>query len=163
MGTMEVYVNSEGRAVIECPHCKNARTFHVDKFKEAKRKVKVRCGCHTEFYVSLEFGKTVYKEDDIRGYFTKFDDISDWEKMLITDLSETGVGFVAPTGHRLKGGDKLKVKFCLLNGPRRSLVEKDAVVRWVAGGNTGCQFSKPLGWGDSPDHPLHAYLVASSH
>lgn len=163
MGTVDVYVNSDGEALIECPHCKNARTFNVAKFKGVKKKLKVRCRCQTDFYVSIEFGKTVCNEDDIRGYFTTFVDICDWEKMLITDLSATGVGFVTPTEHRLKGGDKLKVKFCLLNGPTRCIVEKDAVVRWVSDGNTGCQFSKPLGWGDSPDHPLHAYLMASSH
>jgi len=163
MGTVEVYINSEGKAVIECPNCKNARTFDVTILKGTQRKVKVRCGCQTDFYISLEFGKPVWKEDNIRGYFTKFADICHWEKMLITDLSPAGVGFVAPTGHYLNGGDKLKVRWCLLNGATRSIVEKDAVVRWVADGNTGCQFSEPLGWGDSPDHPLHAYLMESSH
>ena len=162
MKIIKLYVNSEGKAAIECPHCKNARTLHVGKFKGTKRRVKIRCRCQTEFYVSLEFRNATRKEANIRGFYAKLADICKWEKMLVADLSITGVGFLASTVHNLKEGDQVKTRFCL-NGSSRSIVEKDAVVRWVADGNIGCEFTEPIAWGDSPDRPLHMYLMECSH
>jgi hypothetical protein len=135
----KIYVNAEDTAEIECPHCKTVRTLHVKKFKGAKRKVKMRCRCHSGFHVSFEFRKAQRRESDIKGYYAEFPNVDKWRRMLITNISVTGVGLLTHAMHGLSRGNQLRVRFTT-NGARRHVVEKDAVVRWVADGNIGCEF-----------------------
>jgi hypothetical protein len=159
----KVYVNPDESAVIECPHCGASGTRYVGRFKGTKRKVKIRCKCQSAFYVWFEFRKAKRKETDIQGYFTKLPDVDNWKKMLMTNVSVAGVGLLTHAMHDVAPGDQLKVKFTLnlKAAGIRALVEKEAVVRWVAEGNIGCEFREPAGYQNKYEHsPLHFYLMA---
>jgi len=159
MELVEVYVNPEDAAVIACPHCGAAVTRYVGKFKGAKRLVKIRCKCQSDFRVSFEFRKARRKETYIQGYYATLADVDNWRKMLITNVSVAGVGLLASTVHNMSEGDQLTVRFSM-NGVTRSIVEKDAIVRWVVDGNIGCEFTEPVGFRDTcQDGSLNFFLM----
>jgi hypothetical protein len=160
MKIRRVYVNpDDSTAVLECPHCGTARTRHVGKFKGSRRLVKIRCSCKSDFHVSFEFRKTRRKETNIQGYYARLPGVDQWEKMLITNISVAGIGLLTHNIDNVNIGDQLKVRFSL-NRVRRSIVKKDAVVRWVADGNIGCEFTEPVGCDNTyEDAPLTCYLM----
>ena len=145
MEILKVHVNrDDDTALLECPQCGTAKSGYVGKFKGAKRTAKVRCRCQAGFHVSFEFRQAPRKETNIQGFYAKRADAHDWKKMLVTNISVAGIGLLTYTMHSLSKGDQLRVRFNL-NGVRQSIVEKDAVVRWVADGNIGCEFTEAVG------------------
>ncbi len=163
MGSLEsikIYVNPDESAVIECPHCRATKTLYVGKFRGVKRKVKIGCKCHSAFHVWFEFRKARRKETNIQGFFTKLSDANNWRKMLITNVSLAGVGLLTQATHDMSTGDQVKVRFGLNGGGRCAIVEQEAVIRWVAQGNMGCEFREPVGYENTYEHaPLHFYLM----
>lgn len=159
METKRTYVNRYDKVEIECPHCGISGTQYVGKFKGPKRNVKIRCKCRSHFSVLFEFRKAPRQETDIQGYYARSPEGDEWKKMLVTNISVGGVGLLTHAMHDLTIGDQLKVRFSL-NSVRRSLVEKDAVVRWVSDGNIGCEFREPVEYHNGYEHaPVNAYLM----
>lgn len=61
--------------------------------------------------------------------------------MQVKDISRTGIGFVIPTGHSFRPGDKLELVFAL-DDEEHSRIERTAFVRRLAEGNyLGCEFT----------------------
>ncbi len=157
--TEKVYVNLEDTtAVIKCPTCGTAKTRYVGKFRGSRRSVKVRCQCQSIFRVSFEFRRTFRKGTNLPGFYTQLPEADEWSKMLVTDISITGIGFSSFSAPNLTEGDELKVRFTLDDG-RRSQIEKKAVVRWVNDTNVGCQFMRSVGYDERYDTALNFYLM----
>jgi len=137
-----VYVNPKDEtAVLKCPNCGAARTQQVGRFKGSRRTVKTRCRCKTDFRTSFEFRKAQRKETNILGYFATLPEGEDWRKMLVTSISLGGIGLLAQSTHALAKGDVLRVRFSLKDRNRRSIIERDAVVRWTDSIHVGCEFT----------------------
>ncbi len=159
METEKAQVNRYDKVEIKCPQCGTTGTQYVGKFRGPKRNVKIRCKCQSHFRVSFEFRKAPRQETDIQGYYATLSHGDEWKKMLVTNISVGGVGLLTHAMHELNIGDQLKVRFSL-NAVRRSLVEKDAVVRWVADGNIGCEFREPVEYHNGYEHvPVHLYQM----
>lgn len=143
-----IRVGANGIAVIECPHCRNAVSRDVGNFKGLKRNVKVKCKCKSAFRVSFEFRKARREGTSLQGFYAKHTDADDWTRMVIISISIAGVRFLTHTAHNLWVGDQLRVRFNL-SDEARSLVERDAVVKWVSDENVGCAFTQPIGHDDT--------------
>ncbi len=154
----KVYVNPDNSAVVECPYCGTATTRSVGKFRGVQRSVKVRCSCKSAFRVQFEFRKAHRKEMHLQGYYAKLPQGGEWRKMLITNISVSGIGLLTQSIEHLSRGDELKVRFNL-DDERRSRVEKGAIVRWVADGNIGCEFIDSVGFDSTYDTALNFYLM----
>ena len=140
----KIYVGAHNIAVIECPHCGNAKTVHAEKFRGSRRRVKIRCRCQSTFHVSFEFRKARRKETNLQGYYARLPGGKEWVKVVVTNISMEGIRFLTHATDTLRAGDQLNIRFNL-NNEARSLVEKDAVVIWVADGDVGCRFTEPIG------------------
>jgi hypothetical protein len=152
----KIFVNPEdNKAVLKCPHCSATKTRHVGKFKGGKRRIKIRCACQSVFAVLFEFRKAPRKEVDLRGKYAKLPEDEGWRDMLVTNVSAAGMGLLLQSTHNLRKGDKLKVRF-KLDDRGRSMVEKKAVVRWVAAIHVGCEFTQSVDYGDEA---LSSYLA----
>ena len=143
METRKTFVNRYDKVEITCPQCGNSGTHYVGRFKGPKRTVKIRCKCGSHFSISFEFRRSPRQETDIQGYYARLPHGDEWKKMLVTNISVGGVGLLTHAMHNLSIGDQLKVRFSM-NGARRALVERDAVVRWISDGNLGCEFREPV-------------------
>jgi hypothetical protein len=141
MEMQHVYVNpGDETSVIKCSSCGMARTRYVGKFKGSKRRVRIRCGCQQTFSVVFEFRRSKRKETNIVGHYAKLPEDEQWQKMLVTNISPGGIGLLAQSTHHLSKGDLLKVKFSLKDSLQRSMIEREAVVRWANNIHVGCEF-----------------------
>jgi hypothetical protein len=159
MNTQKVYVNpDDNTAILECPHCGTARTRSVGKYKGGKRKVRVRCTCQSAFHVSFEFRRAHRKETNVQGYYARLPEGGDWRKMLVTDISLTGIGLLAYNVDSFNAGDELRLRFNL-DDKKRSRIEKEAVVRWVKDTNMGCEFITSVSYDETSDRALNFFLM----
>ena len=138
-----------------CPHCGFSRSVNAAKFKDRRDPVKIRCKCQSAFSVFFEFRRAYRKETHLRGKYSKLPVCEEWGRMVVKNISLTGIGFATFTMPNLKKGDEGTVKFTL-DDKRRSDVEKDAVVRVVKDNYLGCEFMEPVGF---QDKALGFYLM----
>jgi hypothetical protein len=150
----KVYVNEDNTALLVCPHCGTRRTVNVAKYKGHRDPLKVRCTCRTAFLVFLEFRRAYRKETYLHGNCAKFPTCKEWSKMVVRNVSLTGVGFTTLTSHNLRKDDELKAKFTL-DDKRRSEIEKKVVVRVVKDKYIGCEFTDRIQF----DKVLGFYLM----
>ena len=150
METQRVFVNpSDDTTEIKCSHCGAASIKNVGKFKGTRRRIKVKCKCQEVFAVQFEFRKETRKDTDIVGHYARLPEQEGWRQMLVTNLSQSGIGFLTQSMHNLSAGDRLKIRFNLIDQARRSIIEKEAVVRWVRDIHIGCQFMTSFGRDES--------------
>jgi len=135
----KVYVNQDNIAVIKCPACEQIKTSNVDQFKGTRHVLNVKCSCQEVFMVSLEFRKAYRKEIKFSGNYTLLPEQIHSGRMMIQNISKTGVGMQVLGVHRLAVGQKLRVTFNL-DDKHNSLVDKKVVVRLVEGSYVGCEF-----------------------
>ena len=109
MEIQKVYIGRDNTAVIVCHHCGFSKRVNVVKFKGRKDPVKIRCKCQSAFSVLFEFRMAYRKEIHIEGKYGKLPVCKDWGRMLVKNISMTGIGFVTLIMHDLKKGDKVKV------------------------------------------------------
>lgn len=133
----KVHVDRDDKGIVECPYCLSSRIVDATRFRN--REVKVRCICRKTFSVSFEWRGSFRKEVYFDGYYSKLSARKEWHRMLVKNISETGIGLTTPTDN-LREGDKVKVKF-MKGDTKTSEIEKTAIVRRVAKDNyVGCEF-----------------------
>jgi len=159
MQTEKVYVNlDDDTAMLKCPKCGTAKIGYVGKYKGSKRSVKVRCRCQSAFDVLFEFRRAHRKDTNIQGYYAKLAEGEDWRKIVVTNISLTGIGLLSNGMHNLNMGDELKLRFNL-DDPRRSKIEKEAVVKWAEDVHIGCEFIMSVSYDETSDKALDFYLM----
>jgi len=139
--TRKVHVGKDGMALLECPFCQASRIVDAARFRNREDALKVKCICRKTFSVSFEWRGSLRKATYFEGYYSKLPARKEWHRMLVKDISETGIGLTTLTAHNLREGDKVKVKF--MKGDRKlSEIEITAIVRRVVKDNyVGCEFS----------------------
>ena len=135
----KVYVNQEGVAVLKCPFCEAVKTTTVEKFKGSRHVLKVKCTCQKAFMVELEFRKAYRKDIKLAGEFVHLPTRNARGKMLVINISKTGIGFQVLGAVNVREGNDLQVKFNL-DDKHHSLIEKRVVVRLVKNNYIGCEF-----------------------
>jgi hypothetical protein len=151
----KVYVNQEGVAVIKCPACELVKTTKVVNFKGSKHVLKVRCTCKNVFQVHLEFRKAWRKEIKLPGDYVLLPEKIHRGRMMVSNISKTGIGLQVVGANRLQAGEKLQVSF-ILDDTHGSKIDKKVVIRMVKGTYIGCEFLEA-----SPhDRALGFYMMA---
>ena len=143
MKIMKVFVNQDDKALLLCPHCGTRRKVNVEKFKNRKEPLKVRCRCQSAFNVQLESRRSSRKETYSQGYYRKLPEDNEWGKILIRNVSRLGIGFVTLTTHNVKSGDQIRITLTSDN-VNQGDIDKDATVKFVKDKYLGCEFTEPL-------------------
>lgn len=169
--TKKVSINSDNKAVFVCPECKTEKTVDVSKYENIDKAVtvKVKCKCKHTYTVVMEKRERLRKETELYGVYTKLGPETDGQKGLLTikDVSRSGLKSelsilrLKIKQHDLSGiedkgdilnfeiqnpdvdldvGDKLLVEFHLDDG-QRSLIKKEAIIRWINMPHIGVEFS----------------------
>ena len=150
----KVYVSKDNHAVITCPECDRVKTTQVERFRGARHVIRARCGCGHVFNVSLEFRKAYRKEIKLAGDFLYLPQARSGGKMMVTNISMSGLGARVTGNHNLKPGVEIEVRFNL-DDANSSEIRKRAVVRLVNGSYSGCEFLDK----DNCDKALGFYLM----
>jgi c-di-GMP-binding flagellar brake protein YcgR len=148
-----VYVRPDNSATVTCPHCGVHYKVNAGKVKTRGHRSQLRCKCGDSYSVFFEFRENPRRELHVEGYYRPTREAyirgtartgptsESLVRMLVQDISKTGIGFVVPTGHELKVGDRMEIMFTL-DDPEQSRVEREAVVRRLAEDNyLGCEFT----------------------
>ena len=149
----ESNVRGDNSATVICPQCGVRRKLNAGKVTTRGRSYKLRCQCGHAFSVFFEFRENPRRDHCIEGFYRPIREVyvrgnlrpipisEGFSKMLVKNISRNGIGFVVPTGHKLKIGDKVELMFTL-DDTEGSHVERIAVVRRVFEGNyLGCEFT----------------------
>ena len=154
METQIIRLGPDNMAVLKCPDCGGVRTINAAKLDNPRGPLKARCKCGAVFRILFEVRKAYRKETRLHGNYIKDSPGHEQGKIIVRDISGSGIGFTTLTKHNLKQGDKVKLKFTL-DDKRRSAIEKDGVVKVVNDKSIGCQFTDS----DQQDDPLGFYLM----
>ena len=148
-----VHVNLHNSATVICPHCEIRYTVNAGKVTTRGRRYKLRCKCGQSLSVFFEFRENPRRELYVDGYYRLIREVyvrgtvrtdatsEGFVRVLVQNISRTGIGFIVPTGHELKVEDRLEIMFTL-DDAERSRIERNAIVRRIAEGNyLGCEFT----------------------
>ena len=137
---------------IKCPDCNFFKSFPVQKLKEFKKAVKVKCKCGNLFAAKIEFRRRFRKKTLLDGLYCDlvlagsekwkaYSQDTTRKNCHIVDISIDGVGIVSQTPHTISEGDKLRLRFELDPGSAPSPgIELNIIVRHVQGDSIGCEF-----------------------
>jgi len=154
----KLYVATDGTVTFICPKCGAVRKESVQLYKERKDPIKIICPCSNIYEVELDFRKFYRKSTHIYGVYLQSTQFSDWEKMVVKNLSMRGCGFETWKTPTLVPGEEIKLEF-VLDVPWRPKIKKKAIVREVRGLYIGCQFTDLPG---AYDAELGFYLRKTS-
>ena len=137
----KVYVDHTNRVKIICPKCGLEKNKNVFKFKNSHKKLKANCKCGEVFRLALDFRKYFRKNAQLIGeYFVKGKD--EKRKILIENVSKTGIKFATLKPHNFSKGDLVELKITL-DTPMIMEVRTRVKILWIIDRNVGGQFNDP--------------------
>ena len=139
MEPQKAFVREDGTTVLKCPFCRHARTVSVQKIKDKKKVIKVKCSCQKSYSVSLELRKLYRKNASLNGKYVNLSQNNESGMMIVKDVSMGGIGFDAVGGSSIAKGHELEVTFTL-DDAHSSVIKKQVVVRIVRNKFVGCEF-----------------------
>ena len=139
----KAFVREDGTTVVKCPFCSHARTVSVQRFKEKKKVIKVKCSCRESYRVSLELRKMYRRSTNLKGSYINTSLNNEIGMMIVKDVSMGGIGFEAIGGNRIEKEHELDVTFTL-DDTHSSVIKKQVVVRIVSANYVGCEFIHAL-------------------
>ena len=154
METQKAFVREDGSTVLKCPFCRHARTVSVQKIKDKKKVIKVKCSCQKSYSVSLELRKLYRKSTALNGKYVNLSQNNESGMMIVKDVSMGGIGFEAVGASSIKVEQELEVTFTL-DDTHASVIKKMVVARIVRDKFVGCEFVHAHGY----DKALGFYLM----
>jgi hypothetical protein len=139
MERQKAFVRENGTTVLKCPYCGHARTVSVQKFKEIKKVINVKCSCQKSYSVNLELRKMYRKSTNLKGSYINLSLDNEIGMMIVKDISMGGIGFEAVGGNRIEKDHDLLVTFTL-DDTQSSVIKKQVVVRIAKDNYVGCEF-----------------------
>ena len=139
MEPQKTFVREDGTTVLKCPFCRHARTVSVQKIKDKKKVIKIKCSCQKSYSVSLELRKLYRKTVSLNGKYVNLSQNNESGMMIVKDVSMGGIGFDTVGGSSIAKGHELELTFTL-DDTHSSVIKKQVVVRIVRDKFVGCEF-----------------------
>lgn len=134
MDVERFYVERDNTVEIRCPYCRTTRTVHIEKFKNPKKILKVKCLCKKIFNVVLEFRKMKRKETKLKGRYVNQSCDNDVGGIFVNNISLTGVGFYTVSSNKIEKNNILNVQY-RIDDAQKTFISRKVIVRRVVKGN----------------------------
>ena len=135
----KVYLNKNKEGHFNCGQCGKAQKLSA-KDSESHIEKGVDCSCTSVTDVHLEQRQHFRKDVEFIGTFEKiYPDSSEMGKIIVEDISHTGMKFKTVTRNHLKKDDVIQIRFAL-KGNHNSIIAENGVVRFVNGFYVGIEF-----------------------
>lgn len=129
------YVDNAGLTVLRCPNCGTSKTIDTNNKNFAFKRFKAKCKCGASIRGRFEFRKYYRKYVELTGsYRDRKTGIKG--KIVVENISLSGVGFRCLRKHDFQKGDQLELNFNLDN-PAKSAVKLWVEVQRVRDGLVG--------------------------
>lgn len=149
----KIFVSDDNMATILCPSCSKYSRINVDRFRNKKSEINIKCTCQVLFKVRLEFRKNYRKETNLPGEYISRKDARRM-RIIIKNISMRGVGFATTEEHNLVLEDVLKINF-RLDDKCHTEINRDVTVRFLKDRYVGTEFLYP----SQEDKDLGFYLM----
>ena len=135
----KIFVNSDLKATLSCPHCGVSKQTDVSKFMKHKTQVrlKYKCTCKKAVSVILERRRSRRKSVQLKGFY---DDDSGKSPLLIENISKHGVKIKLINAASLKIDQHIMLEFTL-DDPNASKVKREVRIKNIfSRASIGCEF-----------------------
>ncbi len=137
------FINNENIATFKCPECHTARAVDVSRYKKNETVVKVKCNCNKcghSHTVLLERRVYVRNGTHFPGvFYSDSDGRKNKGRIIVTDLSRSGLKFKLNSEQDFKIGEVILVEF-ELDDPAESMIRREVIIRNIFGLNIGAEF-----------------------
>jgi transcription elongation factor Elf1 len=154
MKSQKVFVREDGTTVLKCPSCSHSRIVSVQKIKDKKKVIKVKCSCKESYSVGLELRKLYRKGTNLNGRYENLSQNNESGRMIVKDVSMGGIGFEAVEKSHIEKENEFEVTFTL-DDTHASVIKKQVVIRMVRDKFVGCEYVQPHEY----DKALGYYLL----
>jgi hypothetical protein len=135
----KVYLNKNKEGHFNCGECGKARKLSA-RDSESHIAKGVDCSCTSVTDVYLEQRQHFRKDVELIGTFKNiYPDNCEMGKIIVEDISHTGMKFKTVTRNHLKKDDVIQIRFAL-KGNHNSIIAENGVVRFVNGLYVGIEF-----------------------
>ena len=128
------YVKRDNTVEIKCPYCRTSKTVPVEKLKNPKEIIKVRCLCRNIFYAVLEFRMMNRKETQLKGRYVNQSIDNDKGGILVNNISMNGIGFHTVSSHKIEKNNILNVDY-QIDDAQKTFISREVIVKRVVKGN----------------------------
>ncbi|NIQ92507.1 MAG: DUF4388 domain-containing protein [Deltaproteobacteria bacterium] len=135
----KVYLNKNKEGHLNCGQCGKAHKLSAkDSESNIAKGVNCSCSCFTDVY--LEQRQNFRKDVECIGTFEKiYPDSSEMGKIIVENISHTGMKLRTVTRNHLKKDDVIQIRFAL-KGNHNSIIAENGIVRFVNGLCVGIEF-----------------------
>ena len=149
---IKIFVDKNNRATVICHSCGHTKQFDVTKFKNLNKTLRCRCKCGKLFSCTLEFRQHFRKKTNLSGHFIFLRNHLQ-HKIIVNNISYSGINFSMLTNCDIKIGDMLEVIFTL-DDANKTVIRKQVEVKSANDRLIGCCFTST----QSYDKELGFYL-----
>jgi hypothetical protein len=143
MPTHVIHANITDTITVACEACHRSKTFPVALVKDRPQPLKVRCACGAVFAVTVVIRAFYRKKTHLPGTYARralqTDQILEHGRMIVEDLSRTGLGFRPLQPHHVHVQDVLLLTFTL-DDPPHTVIREAIRVRRIDDGVIGGEF-----------------------
>jgi hypothetical protein len=143
MRTQAIYANLTETVTLVCEQCRRSKAVKAAAVKDLPQPLKLRCPCGATFGVNLVMRQFYRKKTRLPGTYVKYDSqtghILEQGRMLVGDISRTGLGFRTVYRHAILVNDALSVAFTLDDGQKTD-IRKSVRVRCIDDRFIGAEF-----------------------
>jgi hypothetical protein len=139
MPVKKVFANAKGMIFLLCPFCGENSEKPAKQFP-MHQQISISCSCGKTYEFQIETRNEFRKQTTLGAIYWKLDSPDKFQKATIADLSLNGFCLCTSGEHTLQSNDLIKVNF-KLDDSRRTKIDREARVCWIAGNKIGCQFT----------------------
>jgi hypothetical protein len=140
MDVQKSFVDIEGVATIQCPQCGIIKNISVNQYRGRQHSLKVRCSCNYAWDLLLDFRRHYRKVTELAGIYTLEAPASGGGRLVVVNISRSGVGFNVTSMHSIIVDQKARLQFAL-DDKKNTLIDKLVIIRSVKNGYIGCEFA----------------------
>ena len=143
MQTHTIYTNLSESITLVCPQCHRSKVLEATVVKDLPQPLKVRCPCGATFGVNLIIRQFYRKQTRLPGTYGKHDlqltKMLEQGRMIVEDISRTGLGFRTLYSHTILVNDVLSITFAL-DDTQKTDIRKSVRVRRIDDRFIGAEF-----------------------
>jgi hypothetical protein len=141
MKVRKIYFSKKGVCSIICHHCGNINSIDTNSVN-LKKPLEIKCKCQKNIFVQLEQREYYRKAVKLTGIFEKISPGNTQKgKVIIEDISYTGLGCRTLTKHYIETNDVLQLNFALDDAHNSQITEK-GIVRDIRDRYLGIEFQE---------------------
>ncbi|MGE3537099.1 MAG: PilZ domain-containing protein [Candidatus Tectimicrobiota bacterium] len=134
MKQQTIYANLHEPILLTCEQCGRSKKIPLEAVKDHTQPLKVQCPCGAAFRVGIIVRKFYRKKTQLSGTYVKrgvmTNNVMERGRMVVEDLSRTGVGLRTLCKHTLAPDDIIALTFTL-DDQQRTTIQRTAQVKRV--------------------------------